>query len=82
MGFLAKNSLLTIREKIGIRANGNFCSETVKILRKYEDLDKKLVKQQSFRDQNASFYVNGHRKVLLTFREKMEILGRNACIKD
>ena len=44
MGFLAKNSLLTIREKMGIRENGNFNSQIAKLLRKWEDLDKNLVK--------------------------------------
>ena len=53
MGFLAKNSLLTFREKMGIRENGNFDGQIAKLLRKWEDLEKKLVKQQSFRDQNA-----------------------------
>ena len=73
MGFLAKNSLLTIREKMGIRGNGNFAGQIVKLLQKWEDLDKKLIKQQSFGDQNAYFYVNGNRKALLTIPEKMGI---------
>ena len=67
------NSLQVIREKMGIRANGNFAGQIVKLLQKWEDLDKKLVKQQSFRDQNAYFYVNGNRKALLTIPEKMGI---------
>ena len=44
MGVLAKNSLLTIREKMGIRAKGNFDSQTVKILRKWKGFGNKLVK--------------------------------------
>ena len=53
MGVLAKNSLLTIREKMGIRENGNFDGRIAKRLRKWEDFEKKILKQQSFRDQNA-----------------------------
>ena len=51
--FLAKNRLLTFREKMGIRENGNFDGRIAKRLRKWEDFEKKLLKQQSFRDQNA-----------------------------
>ena len=44
MVFLAKNSLLTFREQMGIRTNGNFDGQIAKLLRKWEDFDKKLVK--------------------------------------
>ena len=50
MEFLIENSLLTFREKMGIRENDDFDGQIAKLLRKWEDLEKKLVKQQSFRD--------------------------------
>ena len=48
MGFLVKNSLRTIREKMGIRANGNFAGQIVKLLQKWEDLDKNLSNNRVF----------------------------------
>ena len=44
MGVLSKNSLLTFREQMGIRTNGNFDGQITKLLRKWEDFDEKLVK--------------------------------------
>ena len=58
---------------MGIRANGNFAGQIVKLLQKWEDFDKKLVKQQGFREQNVLFRETGSSKTLLTIREQMGI---------
>ena len=71
-GVFGQKSLANYSRENGDSSKWEFC-QIAKLLRKWEDLDKNLVKQQSFRDENTYFYVNGNRKALLTFREKMDI---------
>ena len=55
MGFSTENCLLTFREQMGFRTNGDSVPEIAKLSRKWGDFDKKLVKRLSFRDQKLTF---------------------------
>ena len=73
MGFSTENCLLTIREQMGIRTNGDLVGKFLRFRENGKILIKKLVKQQGFREQNVLFREMGSSKTLLTIREQMGI---------
>ena len=63
-GFFDRKLLANFSRTNGHSNKWGFCREIAKLSRKWEDFEKKLVKQQGFRDQNVCFSGNGDRKKL------------------